>query len=120
MKNALSVTAIDIDEWAYRNAAENCERNSINGIEILQGDSKLLSGRCFDLILANINRNVLLTDMAHYAQCLPKDGILQVSGFFSANFPEITTEAKQNGLELTGHLEKKNWIAAWYRKMNDE
>ena len=116
MKNAQQVTAIDIDEWAYRNAAENCERNSISGIEILQGDSRLLSGRSFDLILANINRNVLLADMETFSQCLSKDGLLQVSGFYTSDFPEITSEAKQIGLTFIGHSEKKNWVAALYRK----
>ena len=116
MKNALSITAIDIDEWAYRNTAENCKHNNINNIEILQGDSRLLSGRSFDLILANICRNILLADMSTYFQSLSKGGLLQVSGFYSDDFSEITDEAKQNGLELIGHLEKKNWVAALYRK----
>ena len=119
MKKARAITAIDIDEWAYRNASENCERNSINNIEILQGDSNLLSGRSFDLILANINRNILLADIATYTQCLPKGGLLQISGFYTADFQEITAEAKRNGLELVGHLEKKNWVTALYLK-NDE
>ena len=119
MKQSRTVTAIDIDEWAYRNAAENCGRNNINRIEILQGDSHLLSGRCFDLILANINRNVLLADMTTYTQCLSKNGILQISGFYTSDFQEMTNEAKQNGLELTGHLEKMNWVTARYRK-NEE
>jgi ribosomal protein L11 methyltransferase len=116
MKNARTVTAIDIDEWAYHNARENCERNQINHIEILQGDSSLLTNRNFDLILANINRNILLADMTSYVQCLPKGGILQVSGFYTSDFPEITAEATRNGLELTKHLEKKNWVAATYIK----
>ena len=116
MKKAQTVTAIDIDEWAYRNAAENCERNNINNIEILQGDSQLLSGRCFDLILANINRNILLADIATYSHCLSKGGFLQISGFYAADFQDISDEAKRNGLELTGCLEKNNWIAALYNK----
>ena len=116
IKKALTVTAIDIDEWAYRNVAENCERNSINNIKIQQGDSSLLSGRHFDLILANINRNVLLADMANYTQSLSKGGILQVSGFYTTDLPEITAEAKRNGLKMIRHSEKKNWVAALYRK----
>ena len=117
MKNASAVTAIDIDEWAYRNTVENCERNGIRNIEILQNDSRLLANRNFDLLLANINRNVLLEDMSVYANCLPKDGLLQVSGFYTCDFQMITTEAKRNGLKLCKHVEKKNWVAAWYRKI---
>ena len=116
MKKARTVTAIDVDEWAYRNAAENCERNAIHTIEIRQGDSNLLSNRRFDLILANINRNVLLADMAAYARCLPKGGILQVSGFYTSDLRDITDEAASCGLTLIGHQEKKNWVAAAYRK----
>jgi len=115
MKKASAVTAIDVDEWAYCNAAENCERNGIEGIEILQGDSSLLAGRNFDLVLANINRNILLADIATYSKCLPKGGLLQVSGFYTSDFPDITAEAQRNGLELIRHLEKKNWVTALYR-----
>ncbi len=117
MKKARLVTAIDIDEWAYKNASENCERNSINNIEILQGDSNLLVGRSFDIVLANINRNILLTDIATYAKCLPSGGLLQLSGFYISDFPDITAETKRNGLEFVRRLEKKDWVAALYRRI---
>jgi len=116
MKKAQPVTAIDIDEWAYCNAAGNCERNHISNIEILQGDSSLTAGRSFDIVLANINHNILLSDMATYSKCLPSGGLLLVSGFYSSDFPDITAAAKQNRLMLTKHLEKKDWVAAMYRK----
>ena len=116
MKKAQPITAIDIDEWAYRNAAENYERNSFSNIEILQGDSRLLTGRSFDVVLANINHNILLADMATYSKCLSADGLLLVSGFYTSDFPDITATAKQNGLTLTRHLQKKDWVAALYRK----
>jgi len=116
MKQARTVLAIDIDQWAHLNAAENCQRNNIHSVEILQGGCSLLSGLSFDLILSNINRNVLLADFPAYAQCLAKDGILQVSGFYKEDFPEIIAEAKHNGLRMTEHLEKNNWIAAWFRE----
>jgi len=116
MKEARTVTAIDIDEWAYRNAKENCERNNISKIEILQGDSSLLTDHSFEMILANINRNILLADISTYAKCLPKNGLLQVSGFYTTNLQDITEEANKNGLELMKHLEKKNWVAALYQK----
>ncbi len=117
MKNAKAVTAIDIDEWAYRNAPENCERNHVTGVEILQGDSSLLEGRTFDIILANINRNILLEDITTYTKCLLTDGLLQLSGFYTSNLPDITAKAKKNGLEFVRQLEKKNWVAALYRKI---
>jgi len=116
MKKALTVTAIDIDEWSYRNAAENCERNGISAIEIVQGDSNLLAGRSFDIVLANINRNILLADMESYTQCLSAGGLLQISGFYTSDFPDITAEAQRNGMKLMAHLEKKNWVAALFKK----
>ena len=116
VKNAQPVTAIDIDEWAYRNAAENCERNNISNIEIAQGDSNLLADRSFDVAMANINHNILLADMATYSKCLPANGLLLVSGFYTSDFPDITAIAKQNDLLLIKHLQKKEWVAALYRK----
>jgi len=116
IRNAEAVTAIDIDEWAYRNAAENCERNNIKGIEILQGDSNLLTRRNFDIVLANINRNILLADKAAYANCLSAGGMLQISGFHASDFPDIEAEAEKNGLKLVKNLQKNRWVAALFRK----
>jgi len=117
IKKAHPVTAVDIDEWAFRNAAENCERNSISEIEILQGDSSLLTGRSYDIVLANITRNILLADMSTYAECLSTDGLLLLSGFYSTDFTDITAEARQHRLLLTKNIQKKNWMAAVYRKI---
>jgi ribosomal protein L11 methyltransferase len=117
MKKARTVMAIDIDDWAYRNAKENCERNNINDIEILQGDSQLLTDCSFDLILANINRNILLEDIATYLRCLPKDGLLQISGFYTTDFQDITDVDTRNGLEFIKKKKKRNWVAALYRKI---
>jgi len=118
MKNAGTVSAIDIDEWAYLNAIENCKRNNFSNIEILKGDSSLLTGRSFDLLLANMNRNILFADIATYSKCLPDGGLLQISGFYTTDFPDITAEATRNGLELIRHLTKKDWVAALYRKVS--
>ena len=118
MKNAGAVSAIDIDGWAYLNAIENCKRNNFSNIEILHGDSSLLTGRSFDLLLANINRNILLADMTTCTGCLPDGGLLQISGFYTADFPDITAGATRNGLELIRHLTKKDWVAALYRKVS--
>ncbi len=116
MKHAKSILAIDIDEWAYKNAIENCTRNSITNIEILQGDKELLAGRNFDIVLANINRNILLEDMDAYSRCLSDGGSLQMSGFYMSDFPDIKIEAEKNGLKYVNHLVKKNWVAVQFRK----
>ena len=115
-KNAASVTAIDIDEWAYRNVIENCERNNINNVETLQGDSTLLVDRNFDIVLANINRNILLADVATYAKCLSAGGILQISGFYESDFADIAAEVERNGLTLMKSLKRTKWMAAVFKK----
>ena len=115
-KNARSVTAIDIDEWAYKNAAENGMLNNIHSIEILQGDGSLLAGRVFDIVLANITRNILLADMKIYTDCLSKGGTLQISGFHETDFNDITAEAEKNGLIAVKSLRKNNWMAAIFQK----
>lgn len=119
-KGAGKVTAIDIDEWAYKNTAENCLRNDIADIEILQGDKRLLSGRNFDIIFANINRNILLEDISSYAKCLPESGLLQLSGFYTSDLEDITKKAEENGLSYVKHLIKKDWVAALYIRINSE
>ena len=116
-KKAGEVTAIDIDEWACSNAAENCKLNNISEIEIQQGNSELLVGRSFDIIIANITLNVLLADMVIYKNCLSTDGILQISGFLSSDFDDITQSAEKNNLKLLKKLQKKNWMAAVFQKL---
>ncbi len=108
------VEAIDIDSWCYENALENVNRNNCNNIVVKQGDAKLLSGSSFDVILANINRNILLEDIAIYAQCLTKNGVLMLSGFYKDDLPLITKECEANGLKFEANLEKNHWIAAKY------
>ena len=115
-KNAAQVMAIDIDEWACRNAAENCQLNNTNDIEILHGDGKLLQGRSFDVVIANITRNILLADMAIYANCLTTNGMLQISGFLTSDFDDIVAQAEKNSLNLVKSLQKKNWMAALFQK----
>ncbi len=117
MKKARRVTAIDTDERAYENAIENCVRNHVTNVEILQGDKRLLPGKRFDVIFANINRNILMEDISTYADCLPIGGLLQLSGFYVSDFSDITDEARKNGLEYVRRAEKKDWTAVLYRKI---
>jgi ribosomal protein L11 methyltransferase len=114
VKNARLVMAIDIDEWAYANAVENCARNGATNVDVCQGGAELLAGRQFDMILANINRNTLLRDISAYAQCLQSGGLLQLSGFYTDDMPDITAEAAKNGLHYLQHKVKENWVAVQY------
>ncbi|MDR2847986.1 MAG: 50S ribosomal protein L11 methyltransferase [Bacteroidales bacterium] len=114
IKGAASVFAVDIDEWAYRNAIENCERNKVENVNVCQGNRKALQGKSFDLILANINRNILLDDMFAYIACLRKGGCLIMSGFYEDDLPDVTCEAEENGLKYVKHQTRKNWVAVQF------
>ncbi|MDR1679238.1 MAG: 50S ribosomal protein L11 methyltransferase [Prevotellaceae bacterium] len=111
MKGAAPVTGIDIDEWAYNNALDNIRLNNCEEIEILQGGAELLAGRQFDVIFANINRNILVADMEAYAACLQSGGELYMSGFYKDDIPVIEARANELGLQLVDFSEKNNWVA---------
>lgn len=114
MKNAGSVDAIDIDNWCYLNAVENKERNNCNQINVFEGDVSLLKDQKYNVIIANINRNILLADIPSYAKCLTKDGILFLSGFYKEDIPVITEKCNEVGLKFEKNLEKNNWVAVKY------
>ena len=82
MKGAKPLDAIDIDNWCYLNTIENIERNNCEHITAYEGDATLLEGKNYDAIIANINRNILLNDMATYVNCLNANGKLFLSGFY--------------------------------------
>ena len=114
---AREITGIDIDEWAFNNAMENIRANGLNNITIKIGDARLLETEApFDVILANINRNILLEDMPHYVAKLHPRGLLIMSGFYLQDLPLIQERATQLGLTFTTYREDKNWVAASFYK----
>jgi ribosomal protein L11 methyltransferase len=113
---AYSVTAIDNDEWAYRNSIENFGLNGMETREVFLGDASKISGRKFDIILANINRNILLNDMYAYSSALNEKGMLLMSGFYVADSEKINGNATSLGMELRGRLEKNKWACMLFTK----
>lgn len=111
MKGAKPILGIDIDEWAYNNALDNIALNGCKEIELKQGGAELLKGLHFDVIFANINRNILLNDMAAYIACLGKGGELFMSGFYKEDIPIIEAKANKLGMKLVAFEEKNNWVA---------
>ena len=107
--------AIDNDEWAYRNAFTNCELNGISNIEIVLGDAAAIKGS-FDVVLANINRNILLRDMHCYVDAMRPQAHIFFSGFYTEDLESIKAEAARNGLRYVRHLAKNNWVAAEFEK----
>lgn len=110
MRGAKDLVAIDIDTWCTENSIENIAVNKVSGIEVLLGGAELLTGMHFDVILANINRNILLADMEQYVACLGAGGELYMSGFYREDIPLIEAEANRNGLRMVDFEEKNNWV----------
>ncbi len=115
MKGAIDIDAIDIDHWCYLNAMENVQRNDCHNIQVLEGDSSTIPQRKeYDIILANINRNILLKDIAVYANCLKPNGSLFLSGFYYNDIIVISAKCTGVGLKFEKNIEKNNWVAVKY------
>ena len=114
MRGAAPVSAYDNDEWAFNNALENVKNNNFADIEVLLGDSSLLPGRKFDIILANINRNILLKDIPAYRACLSDGGMLIMSGFYTEDISLIEAKAGECGMKLVSKQVENNWTAACF------
>ena len=116
LKKADKVVAIDNDEWAYNNALENVNVNGFSDIIVQQGDASLLQDQTFDLILANINKNILLADMKSYSNVLLNGGVILFSGFYENDLNDIKTKALECGLSYKTQLVDNNWVAAKFCK----
>ncbi|WP_458629046.1 50S ribosomal protein L11 methyltransferase [Winogradskyella sp. PC D3.3] len=108
---ASKLDAIDIDNWCYLNSIENVERNDCKNISVYEGDVKLLKGKKYDSIIANINRNILLADIPHYAKSLNENGTLFLSGFYKEDIPMIEMECNKQMLKLDETLQKGQWVS---------
>ena len=115
LKGAKSILAIDNDPIASNSATENFEINEVIG-EVICGDAKDIQGLSFDLILANINRNILINDMAAYAASLVAGGTILFSGFYEEDLVFIQEAATENGLSYQMHSAKNNWVVAKFNK----
>lgn len=115
-KGAIRVTAIDIDEWSYSNTLENTALNHIENTEVFLGDSKLLTDQSFDIILANIQRNILLQDMPAYLGVLSRGGELVMSGFYTTDLEAINEKAISIGLKMVQSYERYSWCAVRYQR----
>jgi ribosomal protein L11 methyltransferase len=117
MRGAKPTDAIDIDNWCYLNSIENVARNNCEHISVFEGDSTLLTDKKYDVIIANINRNILLMDMEIYTNCLNEKGVLLLSGFYKEDIPMIDAAVSKYQLKLETTLERNNWVALKYNKL---
>ena len=115
-KGARLLEAIDIDNWCYLNSLENVSRNDCHHINVLEGDASLLKGKQFDVIIANINRNILLNDLSTYVTCLNENGSLFLSGFYDSDCELIESTCDALNLKFEHKLKRNNWVALKFVK----
>jgi ribosomal protein L11 methyltransferase len=113
---ASNVTGIDIDDWSVENAVENCDTNNCPDIKVMKGGAELLATeKEFDVILANINKNVLKNDMQTYVRALKPGGLLFISGFFKTDIPELQAKGESFGLHLYKQETKNEWACVIFK-----
>ena len=118
-RGAQSIHAVDIDEWSYENSLENIKLNKCKKINIFKGDIYLVKHKKFDVIMANINRNILLEQIPQYVSCLNDDGFLFLSGFFEDDVSKFKLKIASLNLTLCSKISKNGWVAIKLKKSND-
>lgn len=116
LKGAKSVTAIDIDKWSYESTVENAGLNNIHNLEAKLGDASLLGEETYQVIFANIHKNVIINDLPAYVKVLQPEGRLYLSGFYREDMPDIKAKAESLGLRETGFKESNNWVVYHFEK----
>ena len=118
MRGAVSCLAVDNDEWCVKNSLENLALNHIaEGVEVVLGDASALVGRGpFDLVIANINRNILLRDLALYVPVMASGASVLMSGFYDADVPLLRAEAERLGLVFDHARSLDGWACTAFRK----
>lgn len=116
LKGAKSVTAIDIDIWSFESTVENARLNNISNIEAKLGDAGLLGSESYEIIFANIHKNVIIKDLPVYEGVLQSGGKLFLSGFYTQDMSDVKVKAESLGLKETGFHEKNNWVVYAFEK----
>ena len=115
---AKQITAIDIDPWSFENASENLSLNKVDNIHVVLGDASHIPDTKYDVILANINRNILLSDMHEYVQHLSEGGVLLISGFYEQDKSVIDRLASSLNLSARRQTIDNKWMAISYHYTN--
>jgi ribosomal protein L11 methyltransferase len=115
LRGAAGVTAIDINEWAYKNTIENAEKNGISNISVYKGVVSIVSDNKFDIILANIQLSVILDDIKYYRTLLDSEGLLILSGFLKSDLAKIKKQCFKYSLKYISFKEKNNWVSAKFK-----
>ena len=107
-----TITAIDIDQWAYEAVVENSSLNQVPQIHAVRGDANLLGDERYDVILANIQKNIILADLPKYQSVMKRGAFIVVSGFYEADLPDVLKLAEELGLVFREKRVRNNWTAA--------
>lgn len=118
MKKAKSVFAFDIDDWASENTIENAEKNHISCITAQKGGMETLKEQTYDVLLANINKNILIMEMPKLANALKTGGQILMSGFYDCDIEAIDSAAQQYGLSFQWKKHKNKWSVCAFTKNN--
>ena len=114
MRGAENILAIDNDEWSFKNTVENLKINNITNVEPFLGDKKDIKRKKFDIIFANINKNILLTDIDEYSLCLKSNGLLLLSGFYTEDYDDLNKVLNDNKLFFKSKRINNNWMMMVY------
>ena len=117
LKGAKSITAIDIDTWSFESTVENAHLNNILNLKAKLGDASLLGSETYEVIFANIHKNVIISDLPAYENVLQSGGKLYLSGFYTHDMADVKEKAESLGLQETGFHEKNNWVVYSFRKL---
>ena len=116
-RGATTMDAVDIDDFAYENCIENIATNGVTDqIKVYMGDVRCIEGKSYDFILANINRNILLSDLDSYLRTLNNGGELFMSGFLDSDVEVMCSAAKERGLKLNKERHTNGWAALSFIK----
>lgn len=116
-KGTKKVDSIDIDEWCIINSKENIELNNSKNINVFKGEIEVILDKKYDVILANINKNVLLKDMEYYNRITKNKGILYLSGFYKDDKKDILDSAQKNNFIFLEEKENQSWMALKLEKV---
>lgn len=118
IRGAKYVFSYDIDSWSVNNTLENARLNNIDDLDVVEGNVSVLHDKKdFDLILANINRNILLADISSFADAVKDKGRIILSGFYTEDVPILLQVAEGVGLSLIDSMERENWVSLMLEKI---
>ena len=118
MRGAKHCVAVDFDEWCVKNSIENIALNHLDGIDVYHGDASALApfSGAFDLVIANINRNILLADLEHYVRTMKPGAHIYMSGFYCEDVAVLRQHAEGLGLTFVDERSQDNWACIKLRK----